>query len=240
MKKYFGLLICLLSVGIRPALAQQEDENPPPAHYQPAPPSQPKPSLKQAAPQPQAQTNQEILNRVADYLTNLTTIIADFTQIAPDASLASGQFYLKRPYHMRWQYNPPTPVLMLTRGNYLTFYDFELDQVSDIPIEDTLIGFLAKKNISFNTEVKVTDLKVTPGAIRISMIQDSKPKDGSLTLEFTDNPLQLRNFVVTDASGQVTTVSLQNARFGVSIDDKFFEFDDPRKHSPRDRRQKVK
>ncbi|MBV8938250.1 MAG: outer membrane lipoprotein carrier protein LolA, partial [Alphaproteobacteria bacterium] len=43
----------------------------------------------------------ESLKRVEDYLNGITTIVADFTQVAPDGSLAGGKFFLKRPGKMR-------------------------------------------------------------------------------------------------------------------------------------------
>ena len=92
---------------------------------------------------------------VEKYLSGLTTIVADFTQIAPSGNLVSGKFYLERPGKMRWQYDPPTPVLMLADGNFLIFYDYELDQVSHIPLQDTLAGFLARKTIAFGGEQSV-------------------------------------------------------------------------------------
>src|SRR5690554_6741794 len=87
-----------------PALAQIERYDPPPA------------SSAEAFPgEREHESDAALLDRVAAYLTDLTTIVADFTQVAPDGSLSTGKFYLKRPNKMRWQYDPPTPVLMLTR-----------------------------------------------------------------------------------------------------------------------------
>ena len=54
-------------------------------------------------------------------------------------------------------------------------------------------------------------------------------RDGQLMLEFSDKPLLIRNMVVTDATQQQTTVSLNNARFGVPLDEELFDFRDPRK-----------
>jgi outer membrane lipoprotein-sorting protein len=65
------------------------------------------------------------------------------------------------------------------------------------------------------------------GSLRISLIQSKRPKDGTLTLEFSDSPLSLRNMIVTDSGGQTTTVSLNNARFNAPIAADLFVFNDP-------------
>lgn len=171
--------------------------------------------------------------RVQDYLTNLTTVASEFTQVAPDGSLAGGKFYLQRPKKMRWEYKPPTPILMVANGSELVYYDSELEQVSYIPLGSTLIGFLAQEKISFSGSdskgVGVISFSENAGFIRIGVAQRDKPSEGNLVLEFSDNPLLIRSMVVTDASGQVTNVALNNAQFGTELDKKLFDFRDPRK-----------
>jgi outer membrane lipoprotein-sorting protein len=175
-----------------------------------------------------ARDNATIL-RLQDYLSGLSSIVSDFTQVAPDVTLTGGKFFLQRPGKMRWQYNQPTPILMVSNGSELVYYDYELEQVSHIPMDSTMIGFLAQDKIRFDNKVGIISLSHTPGVIRIEVSQRKKPDDGQLLLEFSDNPLQLRNMVVTDATHQVTTVSLNNARFGVKLDPELFIFRDPRK-----------
>ena len=173
--------------------------------------------------------NEKTIQRIQEYLTQMTTVAADFTQVAPDGTLTSGKFYLQRPGKMRWQYNPPTPILMVSSGTELVYYDIELEQVSHIPLDDTLIGFLAQSPITFDKKVGVVDFSNKAGIIRITLAQRDKPDDGKLQLEFSDRPLLLRNMVVEDATHQVTTVSLNNAQFGLQIDPELFIFRDPRK-----------
>ncbi len=179
--------------------------------------------------------NKETIDRLQTYLSTLTTIVADFTQTAPDGNLSSGKFFLERPGRMRWQYNPPTPILMVSNGSELVYYDYELEQASHIPLDQTLVGFLAQENIRFydqhnsENQVGITELTVSPSAIRISLAQREKPTDGQLMLEFSDHPLLLRNMVIRDATNQVTTVSLNNARFGIPIDKELFIFREPGK-----------
>ena len=177
--------------------------------------------------------NKYTIQRIELYLSNLTTITSEFTQVAPDGSLTNGKFFLQRPGKMRWQYNPPTPVLMVANGKELVFYDYELEQVSYIPLDGSLISFLGRDKITFGGDVGITRFSNEAAMIRIEVAQKAKPTEGRLMLEFSDKPLALKSMVVTDATGQVTTVALQNAQFGSQIDPKLFVFKDPRK--PRNR-----
>lgn len=173
--------------------------------------------------------HQRTIKRVEQYLSQLTTVVSDFSQVAPDGSLSNGRFYLERPGKMRWQYNPPTPILMVSNGSELVFYDYELEQVNHIPLDKTLIGFMARDVISFDDTVGVIDFAHEDGVIRVTLAQRESPEDGTLQLELSDQPLTLRNMVISDATQQVTSVSLNNARYGVKIDEDLFVFRDPRK-----------
>jgi len=162
-------------------------------------------------PASQLAPHQKTIHRIEEYLSSLTTIVSDFTQVAPDGTLTTGKFYLQRPGRMRWQYNPPTPILMVSNGSELVYYDYELEQVSHIPLDSTLIGFLAQPRIRFDNDVGIVHFSEDAGAIRIEVAQTHKPDEGRLTLEFSDNPLLIRNMIVVDSANQVTTVSLNNA-----------------------------
>lgn len=172
--------------------------------------------------------HQKTIDRVQEYLSALTTIAADFTQTAPDGAMATGTFYLQRPGMMRWQYNPPTPILMVADGHQLVYYDYDLKQVSYFSLDSTVVSFLAQKKIDFIGKVGIKEFEEKNGAIRITLAQRAKPDEGQLMLEFSDKPLLIRNMVVTDATKQITTVSLNNARFGVTLDKELFVFNDPR------------
>lgn len=145
-----------------------------------------------------------------------------------------------RPGKLRLQYDPPTPILMVTSGDYLVYYDHELGQVNYIDMDDTLVGFLARPQVRFDDSVKVVDLTQINNSIRVTILQSEKPKDGMLTLELSDNPLQIRNMIVTDSAGQITTVSLNNAKFGVKLDADLFRFKDPNLGGHRQRKDLPK
>lgn len=173
--------------------------------------------------------HQATIDRLAIYISGLSTIVSNFTQVAPDGSLTTGKFFLRRPGKMRWQYNPPTPVLMIANGSEFVYYDYDLQQVSYVPLDSALIAFLAQEKIRFDEKVGIISFEEKDSAIRIGLAQRDKPDEGQLLLEFSDKPLLIRNMVVTDANKQVTTVALSNAKFGIKLDKSLFVFMDPRK-----------
>jgi outer membrane lipoprotein-sorting protein len=117
---------------------------------------------------------------------------------------------------------------MVSNGSTLVYYDYELEQVSHVSLDSTLIGFLAQEKISFGKNVGVTDFSKAAGVIRVSLAQREKPSEGQIMLEFSESPLTLRNIVIRDATNQITSVSLNDAKFGVDLDSELFIFRDPR------------
>ena len=178
-------------------------------------------------PYPLTQEDKATLTRVEAYLTGIHTITAQFTQSAPNGDLSNGMFYLQRPGKLRMEYAPPMPVLMVAASGDIVYYDKELDQVTHISLESTLVGFLAQEDVKFDKSVIITDMERAPDAVRVSLVQTKRPHDGTLTLEFSDHPMAIRNMIVTDSSGQTTTVSLNNARFNLPLDHSIFVFKDP-------------
>lgn len=171
--------------------------------------------------------DKKTLERVEAYLSDIHTISTDFIQTAPSGKVTTGKFSLERPGKLRMEYTPPTPVLMVTSGNDIVYYDRELDQISRISLDSTLVGFLARDKIKFDDSVVVTNVEYADKSLRISIIQAKRPKDGMLMLEFADKPLEFRNMYVTDSSGQETTVSFTNVRFNLPLPGSLFVFKDP-------------
>jgi chaperone LolA len=176
--------------------------------------------------------------RVEAYLATISSIVAEFSQTSADGSSGTGKFFMKRPGKMRWQYNPPNPILLVSDGKTVTYYDPGLDQVSYVGVDDTLASFLAKREMKLDSDsTQLTRFDAVDGRVRATIIQRKKPTEGSLTLEFSDNPLVLSHVIAVDATGNETSVSFEKAQFGPVLDDKLFTFVDPRgvNHRRKDR-----
>lgn len=172
---------------------------------------------------------QASVEAVENYLSQLKTMTANFKQQSPDGTIATGKFQLKRPSKMRWAYNPPTPILMVTRGNYLTYYDYELDQVSDVPLDDTLLSVITRQNIDFDSSnLTVVEHYEKDGFITVTLEQKGNPAQGSLGMVFKSSPMQLRHLIVKDATQGVTQIALTDIKEGITLEDKVFKFKDPR------------
>ena len=164
------------------------------------------------------------IGRVESYLNGLRTATATFLQVSDNGGVARGKFYLSRPGKMRFEYEPPTPVLMVSTGGSLVYYDSLLKQTSYLPLDSTPLGLLLRDNLKFGSEVTITKFERGPGTLRMTLVQTKDPDQGELVLTFSDKPLALKQWTVIDQQRKATTVTLMELQRDVALDPKLFQF----------------
>lgn len=173
------------------------------------------------APRALSASDKADLDRVSAYLTALGDLQGSFLQVGPDGSLAEGKFYLRRPGRLRFEYTPPTQMLVVADGTWVAVKD-GFSAVQRYPIGSTPLGILLDKNVNIEGEVQVRAVERQPGVLRITVADRSDGAAGELTLVFDEPNLQLRQWVVTDAQGLQTTVALRNTQSGIKADNALF------------------
>ena len=166
--------------------------------------------------------------QIEAYLNHVTTMVAEFAQYTSKGEQSTGRFYLSRPGKLRWEYDPPVPLVIAVQGTKLTMLDKELDQLTFGDTEDHLAALLTKPNISLVKDVKIVALTTNSGVTRITLVHPTKPETGKMTLVFKANPLQLEGIEVEDVGGMITSVQFSAILMGGTIDKSLFVIRDPR------------
>jgi outer membrane lipoprotein-sorting protein len=187
------------------------------------------PEVSARADQPaQAATADPDLARIETYLNGLRSLTARFVQVAPNGAIAEGTAWLERPGRMRFQYDPPSPLLLVAGHGLVVFHDASNQQTSNIPIGQTPLGILLADHVNLSGDVRVLSLTHRPGEIDLTVDRAASPGDGNLMLVFQNQPLALLGWLVTDAQRQQTRVTLANVQLGGRFAPSLFEFIDPR------------
>jgi outer membrane lipoprotein-sorting protein len=184
-------------------------------------------SAVSAAPQsalPDAgQADAAVIARVQAYLNSLGTLKARFLQVAPNGAVTRGTAWLERPGRMRFEYDLPSPLLLVAGHGFVLFSDSKLGQTSNIPLGQTPLGILLAEHIDLTTGgLRVTGIRQLPAELQITLVRAANPAEGSLTLTFATDPMTLRQWTVTDAQQQRTTVTLYNIQTGGKFDQSLF------------------
>jgi len=164
--------------------------------------------------------------RMEAHLNSVKTLRSRFLQVSSTGEYAEGKLYLSRPGRLRMEYLPPKPLMVIADGANLIYVDTELEQMTAIPLGLTPAEILVRESISFESEeIIVTGFERSPGVLRLSLVKaDEMLFEGNLTMVFSDRPLELRKWMVTDAQGEVTTVSLLGPESGIDLDPKLFDY----------------
>ncbi len=166
------------------------------------------------------------VRRAVRYLNDISTLKARFIQISSNGAYAEGDVIIQRPGRMRFEYDPPHPVLIIANGLSLLFYDREIKQASFLPLWETPLWFLIRKEVTLSEGIVVSAVEQSPGALRITITDKDLSETGSVTLVFSDRPLALKKWEITDAQGILTQVSLINPRYGIEVDPLAFDYSD--------------
>jgi outer membrane lipoprotein-sorting protein len=178
-----------------------------------------------ATPMQLTQADQALISQIEAYLNDQKGLTANFLQVAADGSTRTGKAWLERPGKMRFEYDPPDKQLLVAGFGLLVYYDPALNQTTNIPLGSTPLGILLAKHVDLNSGgVVVTNIQQQPGEDDITLIRKGKAAAGSLTLVFGTNPLELRQWVVNDAQGQQTRVSLYDVVPGGPYPDSLFQY----------------
>ena len=165
----------------------------------------------------------EAISRVEAYLNGIDTLRAGFVQIAPDGAVSEGTLYIQRPGQLRIDYTPPPNVKIIGTDGWLTYIDSDLGQISQMPLRDSPASVFVAENIRFGEDVLVTGVERAASILRVTLEKAGRPGLGSLTLVFTENPLELRQWIVVDAQGYVTRITLVGTQLGVALDPELFD-----------------
>ncbi len=166
------------------------------------------------------------VRQVQAYLNGLTSVQAHFLQIAQDGATATGTMWLVRPGRIRFQYDPPSPLLLVASHGLVVLHDAKLNQTDNLPVGQTPLGLLLRERITLSGDVTVTAFSHHGGVIQVTLVKTASPGDGSLTLVMEDHPMALTGWSVVDAQGRETRIRLSAVSLGGNYDNGIFTYVD--------------
>ncbi len=101
--------------------------------------------------------NQDIVNQFKQYLGNITSIAVDFTQEEfSQKNIISGKLLINKPHKFRCNYYEPFPLLVIGNKSGISIYDYEMENVSHIRINENIFNFLLDDNLNFDKYFTIT------------------------------------------------------------------------------------
>lgn len=155
------------------------------------------------------------LAELSRYLNGLSTVEAEFTQINPDGTIATGTIRISRPGRVRFEYAPPDRTLVMADGQVVAIFDPKSNQPPEqYPLRRTPLHLILAPRVDLETARMVVGHRQDGPATRVTAQDPDHPEYGRIDLVFTPDPTELRQWVITDDAGNQTTLILGEMRKG--------------------------
>lgn len=180
-----------------------------------------------------AEATAALTTRVEAWFEGLTTLSARFEQIGPDGSVIGGELALSRPGRARFDYDDPSPILLVADGSTVAIADFDLETIDRVPLGATPLAPLLSGDERLSATGAVEQAGWLDGTLYLTVIDPEGEDDSRLTLIFEDpdqeapaTAMVLSGWYAVDALGGLTEVRLTAVETGVSFDPRLFILDD--------------
>jgi outer membrane lipoprotein-sorting protein len=179
-----------------------------------------------------AAADKALVDRAVAYLEGLTEAKARFVQTDGRGRSTTGQLFMKRPGKARFAYDAPSGLLVVSDGNVVSVQDKRLKTFDQYPLGATPLSLFLAKTIRLDKGVTITRVARLADGFQITARDSKRETAGTITLSFTDSPLALAGWTVTDAQNRPTRVQLLGLERAAGLDRALFVLKDPRPKAP--------
>ena len=162
----------------------------------------------------------KILNQIQNYLVNMRTLQANFSQLNDTGDILTGNLYLKKPGKIRFSYDHPHNLQIVSKQQAILIFDPKSIGSGPLtyPLSSTPLGFLIGNEfdtlMNENGESFEQDNKI--------FIEIQNPQY-RLTIEFEKNPVSLVGWEFKNQMGETISILLKNIKTNDYISDEIFK-----------------
>ena len=171
-----------------------------------------------------AQPAQTAAQQIADHFARVRTMTGEFVQFGPRGEQTGGTFYIQRPGKIRFNYSKPSPIRVISDGDSVVINNRKLDTWDIYPLSKTPLKLLLGNKIDLSGG-RILQVKEEPDMTTIVLGDRSVFGDSKITMMFDPKSYELRQWTITDAQGQDTSVMIFNVKEGVSFAKDMFTID---------------
>ena len=162
----------------------------------------------------------QTLTRIQQYLSNMKTFQANFSQTNDTGDIMTGKFYLKKPGRIRFSYDYPHNVQIVSKQQALLIFDPKSRGSGPLtyPLSSTPLGYLIKNE--FGEMINENAESFEQGDKMFMQIQNSQYR---VSIEFKKNPVSLVGWEFENQMGEIITISLDNIQTNNFISNEIFK-----------------
>ena len=180
-----------------------------------------------------------LVGKATKYLQSIEEVEGRFEQTNPRGVVQAGDIFLQRPGKARFQYDPPSGLVVVSDGRNVSVWDSRLRTFDRTPLGATPLAILLARQVRLDQDVEVFRVGRYDDGFYLSARSASGQSrtEGYITVVFGDSPMELRGWTLVDGQGQATRVKITSLT-KAPIRPEMFVLDDPR--SPEERNPKAR
>lgn len=160
------------------------------------------------------------------YLRNLRSAQGRFRQTNPDGAVQTGRFFLSKPGRIRFEYDAPAGAMVIADGINVAVFDPKSNRGSSrYPLSRTPLSLLLREDLSLSEPGLVQGATRDEAGVHITVVDPRAPNEGRMVMTFSENPVALRQWLITTQAGQRTAVELTDMEIGAQLSRSLFNIE---------------
>ena len=160
------------------------------------------------------------LKLIKDYLADIRTLQARFSQTDYMGEIMTGDLFLKKPGKIRFSYDPPNYLQIVSKQQAILIFDPKIRGAGPLtyPLSYTPLGFLIKNDLSSLTSENSESFELDD----LIFLKIRNPQY-QLSIEFNKNPVSIIGWEFKNQMGEIIRITLTNIRENNFISDEIFK-----------------
>ncbi len=171
-----------------------------------------------------AASKQETVKMISNHFTKVPTMAGEFIQFDPKGNQTNGKFYIQRPGKIRFNYNDPTPIKIISNGKTVAVNNRKLKTWDFYPLKKTPLSLVLGNKMALDPKT-IRNVTSDADLTTIVMGDDRIFGNSEITMMFDPTTFDLRQWIIKDAQGKETTVMIFNVQKNVKIPAAYFKVD---------------
>jgi outer membrane lipoprotein-sorting protein len=165
-----------------------------------------------------------LLEKINNYFNSITNLSGKFVQVGPDGAKTEGEFYMQKPGKVRFEYNDPSPIELISDGSAVAVRDRKLATQDIYPLSQTPLRFLLSDKLDLLKDTNVVNV-YSDDLFMTVVIEEKSVIAGTnrLMIMFGAKDHQLKQWTVTDPQGYDTTVAVSQLDTSKKPDPRLFK-----------------
>jgi outer membrane lipoprotein-sorting protein len=169
------------------------------------------------------QEQSDAVGRINAFFNSFKTMRGDFIQKSEKGRALKGVMFISKPGKLRFEFAPPTPLLIASDGKWVTFKNTQKERGDQWPLSSTPFRFIVSPELDLMKEAVVTRIEQVEGFTTVGFADKKGSLKGEIAMVYDETRGELAQWVITDNKGVRTTVILSNIEKDVKIDPKLFQ-----------------